>query len=329
MAGHHYIRSLFFKFLSDECTPEEIEKIANYLKTSTNIDGLPRVEEVKARLGPLPKLDDHQADLIFNKIINNREVETSTSRSQPGILWWRVAATIAGMLLLSGILFLYLEQNQELYYATSFGERKTFLLPDGTEVTLNANSDLRLTEEWGEAMVREVWLEGEAFFSVVHTQDDREFLVHTGNELSVKVVGTQFNVNSRRDKATVVLNSGQVRVEAQQHGAATQWIMQPGDLIAYEPQTQQVNRKTVDTALYTSWRNNLLLFEDTPLEEIAAMIRNNYGYQISFENDSLAQLRFTGSNPADQLDLLLKTLELSFDLQLAKEGKRINIKSTE
>ena len=328
MADQHYIRSLFFKFLSDECTPAEIEEIANYLKTSTNADGLPGVEEVKARLGPLPKIDDHHADLIFNKIINtDRELKTSNTHSQPAILWWRVAATITGILLLSWVLFL--KQDQALYYTTSFGETKTILLPDGTEVTLNANSELRLAEEWREEVVREVWLEGEAFFSVVHTQDDRKFLVHTSNELSVEVLGTQFNVNSRKNRATVVLNSGKVKVHTQKEGAAAQWIMLPGDLIAYEHRTQQVNQKTVDTTLYTSWRNNLLLFKDTPLKEIAYTIRNNYGYQVSFENDSLAQLRFTGSNPADQLELLLRTLELSFDLQIAIESKRINIESTE
>ncbi len=328
MAGHQYIKSLFFKFLSDECTLEEIAVIISYLKTSTNVDGLPGIEEVKAKLDPLPKLDEQRADLIFDKIINQRESNVSNAQSQPGIPWWKVAAAVAGILLLSGIFFLY-KQDQALNYATSFGEKKTLILPDGTEVTLNANSELRLNEQWEEGSVREVWLEGEAFFSVVHTEDDRKFLVHTSNELSVEVLGTQFNVNSRKNRATVVLNSGKVKVQAQQAGAAAQWLMQPGDLIAYERETQQVNQKMVDTALYTSWRNNLLLFKDASLGEIALMINDNYGFEVTFENDSLAQLRFTGSNPADQLDLLLKTLARSFDLQIAKEGKLINIKSTE
>ncbi len=327
MADHHYIRSLFLKFLSDECTSEEIEEIVNYLKTSTNVDGLPGVEEVKAKLGPLPKLDDNHANLIFNKIINTDRVVKTLNTPKPTFHWWRVAAAIAGILFIAGIFFL--KQYQPSSYATSYGETKTFRLPDGTKVTLNANSELSLTEEWGEGIVREVWLEGEAFFSVVHTQDEREFLVHTYNELSVEVLGTQFNVNSRNNKATVVLNSGKVKVQTQQQGAEAQWIMQPGDLIAYEHETQQVKQKTVDTTLYTSWRNNLLLFKDTPLHEIALTIKENYGYQVSFEHDSLAQLRFTGSNPADQLDLLLRTLELSFDIQITKERKRILMKSTE
>ena len=156
MADSNYIRSLFLKFLADECTSEEIEQIINYLQTATGADDLPEVEEVKAKLGPLPKLDDHRADLIFDNIINSdRRLDQSRMR------WWKMAAAITGILLISGVLFL--TQFQASSYATTFGETKHIILPDGSEVTLNANSELQLAEVWEEGTAREVWLEGEAF----------------------------------------------------------------------------------------------------------------------------------------------------------------------
>lgn len=315
------------KFLSDECTSEEVEEIIHYLKTAPQVGDLPEVEEVRAKLGPLPKLDADRADLIFDNIINTDRAGKSVDLAgRTRGHWWKVAAAVTGLLLVSSLFFYW--QRQPLTYTTSFGETQTIRLSDGTKVILNANSELSLPRHWEQAAAREVWLEGEAFFSVVHTADHREFRVRTYHDLSVEVLGTKFNVNSRKDKATVVLNSGKVKVQAREKGVDNQWVMQPGDLIAYEPETQQVQQKMVDTTLYTSWRNNLLLFKDTPLKEVATIIREHHGYEVSFAQDSLTRLRFTGSNPADDLDLLLETLELSFNIQITKENKQIHIRGT-
>ncbi|MEO0331639.1 MAG: FecR domain-containing protein, partial [Bacteroidota bacterium] len=230
---------------------------------------------------------------------------------------------------LAGIGIWYYSHNpSNTLYATAFGEVKTIILPDGTEVILNANSTLQIPESTQEDSVRNVWLEGEAFFSVTHTQDHQKFIVHTTHELQVEVLGTEFNVNSREEKATVVLNSGRVKVQlSDKNKSQTQWVMKPGDLIEYEARNQHIDQKEVDTLLYTSWRNNLLVFKESSLAEIAQLMSDNYGYQISFEHDSLAQLSFTGSVPANQPELLLQTLSVSFDLDVAKNEQKITIDS--
>ncbi len=104
-------------------------------------------------------------------------------------------------------------------------------------------------------------------------------------------------------------------------------IMNPGELIEYEAESHHIDQKEVDTLLYTSWRNNLLVFKETSLAEIAQLISHNYGYNVKFEQDSLAQLSFTGSIPANQPDLLLQTLSVSFNLNIAQDGKRITVDS--
>lgn len=326
MADHHYIKSLFIKFLDDRCTPQEIEEIINYLKTSDDADSLPQVEEVLEKLESFPSMDTQRADNMFNRItVGERQVSSpALKRERLSYQWsyWQIAATFLGIIFLAGICMWFNESSDTLRYATQFGETKKMFLPDGTSVDLNANSELRYSETWQDDSIREVWLVGEAFFSVVHTQDHRKFVVHTSHDFSVEVLGTQFNVNSRGEKATVVLNSGKVKINTPKQVKA-QWVMQPGELVEYEIESHQINQKTVDTTLYTSWRNNLLLFKNTPLSEIGLLISDNYGYEVTFNNDRLSQLQFTGSNPADQLDLLLKTLSWSFNLNITKQGDQI------
>ena len=331
MHDYSYIKSLFIKFIADECTSEEIEILIEYLRTSDGSDNVPQIEEVRAKLGSLPQLDEPRSNEIFSQIISRDALSVNTAHTPPRHQFsaWvgKVAAAFIGVLFLAGIGWWY--YNYEIrtaLYTTTFGEVKTFILPDGTEVVLNANSTLRICNNTLEDSVREVWLEGEAFFSVNHTPDHRTFVVHTAHELLIEVLGTEFNVNSREEKAIVVLNSGKVKVRLTEDSRPDR-IMNPGELIEYKAEDHHIDQKEVDTLLYTSWRNNLLVFRDTSLKKIAQLMTDNYGYEVKFENDSLAQLSFTGSVPANHPELLLQTLSVSFDLNVAQDGKRITVDS--
>ncbi len=182
MHDPNYIKSLFIKFSADECTPEEIEIIIEYLRTSDGSENLPQIEEVRSKLGSLPQLDEHRSSEIFSQIISRDalSVTTAHTHSQRKIFpWvWKVAAAFIGMLFLAGIGWWYYDYEiRTALYATTFGEVKNITLPDGTGVVLNANSSLRVSDNTSEDSVREVWLEGEAFFSVTHTPDHQRFIV--------------------------------------------------------------------------------------------------------------------------------------------------------
>lgn len=323
---NHHIKVLFHKFLQDQCTSEEIEKIITYLKISSDVDLLPEVEEVKTKIKNLPTMGSSSADRVFRNILDTEETVSQKGRMRY-LSWYRLAAVISGFLLLAGLSYLWMYGNNSMEYTTDFGETQTIFLPDGTEVVLNAHSQLLTAKTWEEHAIREVWLQGEAYFSVVHTTDDQKFMVHTSDDFSIEVLGTEFNVSDRRDKTSVVLSSGKVKVKAHVGGTVSEQIMQPGDKIEYEEKTQQITQQQVDTKLYTSWKDNLLIFDNAALSTIAEKIQDHFGYQVIFQSDSLASLRFTGSNPASDMDLLLKTLEKSFDLHISKNKNQIIIKN--
>lgn len=110
-----------------------------------------------------------------------------------------------------------------------------FVLPDHSRVTLNANSRVTYYEETHPQPVREVFLEGEAFFSVVHQEraSPVPFIVRTP-DLTVQVLGTEFNVNTRRGRTQVVLDDGQIELQLPSEQKAA---MKPGDLVEYEAQS--------------------------------------------------------------------------------------------
>ena len=234
--------------------------------------------------------------------------------------YWAAASIV--LLLIGTAVYWILYAGSEVVYTTAFGETQHIILPDQSTVLLNANSTLRYDTLWTDERAREVWLEGEAFFSVLEksTPAHRKFVVHTA-DLDVEVVGTQFNVNNRQEKTEVVLNTGSVRLNlarpgAAQPGAAQQKVlMQPGELITYTPKTQKYVRQQVNPEVRTAWRNKLLVFENQPLQEIAATLQNTYGITLRFTSDAIARKRFTATVPADQVEVLITMLSSSFAVE--------------
>ena len=144
-------------------------------------------------------------------------------RQSAWLSFLKVAAVFAGFLMLSIGAWWYLNQEDTITYATAYGETNTIALPDGSQVTLNGNSELHYLAGWETQPSREVWLKGEAFFEVekiANTSQDEglvKFIVHTSS-LDIEVVGTSFNVNDRRNATTVVLEEGKVKLQGRVGG---------------------------------------------------------------------------------------------------------------
>ena len=315
------IKLLLAKFLRGECSAEEVDQIIAYLQEHDDPSVLPSVQEVVNRSSH-PTLSSEQADRLFQNIIRAEKAPIDQVRRFPVIRW---AAAISVFLLLAGLVYFWLSSPAPVTYATDFGQIKTVQLPDGSIVSLNGHSQLRHSADWGNESAREVWLEGEGYFSVTHTANHQKFIVHTSDNFSVEVLGTEFSVNDRHATTDVTLRSGKVRVKALQQDAVHEQVMQPGDQLAYQKATQQLTQQRVNPDLYMAWKDNLLLFENTPLSEIAHMLEDTYGMQVQFGANHLRELPFTGANPADDIDLLLKTLEKSFKLTISRTGTRISI----
>jgi len=322
---------LLRKYVANNCTPAELDRVLTFLSTEKGELALRKILEQEAAISEQhPAIDPVISERIYNKLHKSRRQKDH----QPANTQYRqvsyynfapkLAASFVGILLISVVLYLGFYRTDSIVYATQYGETKTLLLPDSSVVTLNANSKLRLVGNWANTQPREVWLEGEAFFSVQHTLNDQKFLVHTP-KLQVEVLGTEFNVNNRRDKTTVVLSSGSVKLNAEnlEHGL----VMQPGDLVAFATNTNDFQQKIVDTELYTSWKNHRLVFDGTAIQDIAQILEDTYGLEVIIKDRELGQKKFKGTVPSHDLDILVQGLSESFNINVTRKGNTIFIKN--
>lgn len=267
---------------------------------------------------------------IFAKIKPTIQSQKITKPSALFILnmprrWYRWAAVWSGLILLGIASFFYVQyQRETTSVQTVFGEIKTVMLPDGSEVTLNANSSLQYKADWNETPDRQVWLNGEAFFSVVHTSDNRKFQVHTSH-LNVEVLGTEFNARSRGDNAEVVLHSGKVKLAFNPGDSTTDVVMKPGELLAYSESDQRITRKVVTPHHYSSWRHHELILNNTSLAEIARALENYYGYEVKIQNKQLKQKKLTATAQLSlqEKDVILKAISEIYGIKVIQDGNKI------
>ena len=208
-------------------------------------------------------------------------------------------------------------------YKTEFGEIRHVTLADGSEVVLNGNSQLKIPKTWDTGQARNVWLKGEAFFSVQHLTSETKFVVHTA-DLQVEVLGTEFNVNNRRNKTKVVLSSGKIKVNLEKNKQTLE--MQPGDFIEFSSQSNEINKKKVDSKKYTAWTNFELTFHSTPVEEVFETLEDVYGYSVVVENQvDFSGLSLTSKVSARDPEILLRVLENTFQMKIRRNKKQLLI----
>lgn len=167
------------------------------------------------------------------------------------------------------------------------GQTYKLALADGTNVMLNAESELTFPSEF-DTDRREVFLKGEAFFQVTHNEK-APFIVHT-DQLDVQVLGTTFNVSgyNNENMLKVTLVEGSIRIH--QQGDSVK--IRPNEQYNYNKNTREKRVQTVDTELFTSWVNDEYIFKDTTLDEIFNRINHWYMFDVTYESPSLKEKRF-------------------------------------
>lgn len=162
------------------------------------------VESIRFRNYSISAQDKEQLwDAVWNGL-NDEGTPLVQTRSQWSNAWKYAAAILLGIILASAWWWKNTDAPATVLSAhTRLGETRNLLLPDSSQVTLNANSRLLYTT--GSKGKREVWLDGQAFFHVRHTAANQKFIVHTYDNLNVEVLGTQFDVNSNGREIVVVL----------------------------------------------------------------------------------------------------------------------------
>ena len=222
-------------------------------------------------------------------------------------LW--VPATAAAILFIIGATLLYLPINtkQNAVVLTSLltgaGERKTVTLSDGSVVTLNNSSRIKFPQAF-KGVTREVILEGEAFFNVVHN-NHKPFIVKTG-KIKVHVLGTSFNLKNyiTDSNAEVTVSTGKVGVQLE---TETHMLIR-GQQLLYNRNTGLATTTSVNPKDYNGWQNGELIFRNESLENICSRMERWYGVRINIETASLKSTHINLEQRNESLQNVLKML---------------------
>ena len=201
--------------------------------------------------------------LIFNGELEKRASQNELGKKRRAVIFRRavkavgVAAAIA-----VGVFFGFRHHETDTPIAVETlsapaGLITESILSDGTKICLNAGSKLEIINY--KKNERRVRLYGEAYFDV--TRDEmRPFIVETG-KIAVRVLGTEFDVNSKGDEHSVVLVRGAVQVDSQTDAETLTYRLVPGQRFLRNPSDGSGNITQVTTEDYTSWINGYLKFE--------------------------------------------------------------------
>nr|WP_295923090.1 FecR domain-containing protein [uncultured Dyadobacter sp.] len=240
--------------------------------------------------------------------------------SRKGGLWrrWSIAASVALAMVSAG----WFLKDEVMFrsHRTAYGQIEKVLLPDGSKVVLNGNSVLKVPRfGFGDGQ-RAVFLEGEASFDVVHTQSHQRFLVRTGDQMDIEVLGTEFNVYARSSGSQVVLQKGKVKLNFKEGNSAETIIMKPGDLARREANGKLELRYAEHPQEYSDWKFHRFVFNDLTFREICTKLEEVFGTKIIVEDSDLAQQQISGSFTALDAEEMLEILSEAQDFSYTRKG---------
>lgn len=182
------------------------------------------------------------------------------------------------------------QKNKNNIIQVPRGGEYELILPDGTHIWLNSDSELSFPLQF-DSTKREVSLSGEAYFDV--TKDPQKpFTVKLSGGIEVKVLGTQFNVQAYPDEKTIetTLCEGSVNVS----DGTKEATLTPSLQAVYSKTNKSITTRKVDIRLYTSWKKGLFVFENKPLEEIMTTLSRWYNINVFYANQTVKTYHFTG-----------------------------------
>lgn len=225
---------------------------------------------------------------------------------------------------------LFEEEIEELVFNTltiPYGKKFELALSDGTHIYLNAGSSLRYPVRFPRLGPRDVYLDGEGYFTV-SSDENRPFTVHTA-AMDTRVHGTQFNVSSYpndHNTFTVLVEGSVSVIEENEHGNSVVTLLQPGQRAIYEGGSIEVEEADVDK--YTAWVEGKLLFTDDRFGLILKKLERHFDVEIDNRYVELNSRRFTGTFRNEMLDQILSVFIAHTPFEYHREGNKIIITKT-
>ena len=217
----------------------------------------------------------------------------------------------------------HIQQEPRFTYMVNTGVKGLVELPDGSKVWLNSSSQIICPQKFSDKY-RELELEGEGYFEVIPNKD-WPMIVKTSKDYSIKVTGTSFNLSSYSDddKLIVTLISGEVSLIGKKQNEEIK-LTPNQELVIHSRQPKLSDN--VDTKKKTAWKEGILIFENTPMNEVVKKVERWYGVKIQVEDQKILDYRFTAKFKSESITQVLEILRLSSNIKYMIEENVVTLK---
>ncbi len=289
------------------------------LKITKEINSLKKSDDKNIMKNNSHKFNTDAAWNNLHKRIN--ETKQPNSEFKPSKKHFYKLGKIAASVLLilglsvSGYFIFFSEPNIKI---NSENTLKTIILPDGSEITLNINSDLSYPEKF-KGKTRTIKFEGEAFFNI-RKNPRKPFIIKT-NKAQIKVLGTSFNVNTGDKITEVVVKTGKVEFKNTQKNQ-NKLILTPGEKGILN--AKKLYKTKNNNPNYLSWKTHFFTYENAKLKTIISDINKVYHVNITFRNNETGEI-ITGKTSFNnyEIDKIIKIICETHHLKSKRTGDNI------
>lgn len=301
-----------FRSMVNEISDEMFKKELDFIWNNEN-DVIPMDTLTKNNiLQSVHNIIDHKA-IVVKRVFN----------------WWKIAAIIMMPILLINISLLFMD-NKEEYVAnvqeytvlSGKGQKNQILLPDGTHIWLNSESEISYTSNFNQSN-RSIKLKGEAFFDV-KKNEYLPFNVEV-DSINIQVLGTAFNVSAYADDPNIKVSLERGKVEVRMHDDNS-------FLATLNPNEQAtIDKKSIVTTItdceaYTEsiWRQNVLKINNIYAGEMIKKLERWYGVHINVQNMPVSK-RYGLTIKEESLREMLELINSITPIIYRIEGEEVTI----
>jgi transmembrane sensor len=354
------IQELLLKCLQGIAEEHEYEESYKWIHAnSENFQYYKSLRDAWLGAGIVKRKNEYDCRKAWKKVARKTKIkwiDIGFNRISPG---WKQVAAVFLIAFLSGNFLHHILTSNNKYSESEYvvkapiGSRAYLVLPDNSEVWLNAGSTLRYSAGYGKEH-RNLKLDGEAYFDVNNDQSV-PFRVQV-RDIVVHALGTSFNIKAypEEDVVETLLVTGRAKIERiKQDGVKEEIILRPNQRLAiFRPETgfseqEEVDKKVeygapkaeieaikesvyveniVNHKVYTSWKEGELLFQRERMSDLVVRLGRLYDVKFTFQDDELKNYHLTGSLEQETLEQVLYAIRLIVPMDFSIKHKNVILK---
>lgn len=321
---------ILIQYIDGTLSASDVTAVEEWLAASPEntktLEQLFFVQELTKRIRVMNSVDPEKALQRFKAQVKKSNKQARIRRIM--MITQRVAAALLlPVLVFSAYLWMQGGKNEVrmVEVRTNPGVVSAFDLPDGSRVWLNAASSLKYPADFV-ADSRPVTLEGQGYFEVTHDKK-KPFIVNAGQDYSVKVLGTSFNVSAYKDDDMIETTLVEGMVDIKVHRAGGQdisRILKPNEKARFIKNTKQLDVSTVNTEHDTAWKDGEIIFRNHPMSQVLKVLERHFHVKFAVKDSVVLNSIITARFKDEQLPQVMEYLRLASGIKYKIQKTPVN-----